>query len=73
MNRPKILVTGATGRTPPFVRVPNTRRHVRGLHIAAPAAPQYSGESAAWRREHSVAETALRPSAAAPSTFSPAA
>src|SRR5262249_62083458 len=58
---------------PPFARVPNIRRYVRGLHIAAPAATQYSGESTAWRREHSVAETALRASAGEPSTLSTAA
>jgi hypothetical protein len=57
----------------PFARVPNIRRYVSGLHIAAPAAPQYSGESAAWRREHSVTEIALRASAPEPSTLSPAA
>jgi hypothetical protein len=57
----------------PFARVPNIRRYVRGLHIAAPAATQYSSESTAWRREHSVAETALRASAAEPSTLSTAA
>jgi uncharacterized protein YbjT (DUF2867 family) len=57
----------------PFARVPNIRRYVRGLHIAAPAAPQYSGESAAWRREHNVVETPRRASAAEPSTLSTAA
>jgi len=57
----------------PFARVPNIRRYLSGLHIAAPAAAEYSGESAVWRREHSVTETALRASAAEPSTLSPAA
>jgi uncharacterized protein YbjT (DUF2867 family) len=57
----------------PFARVPNIRRYVRGLQIATPAAIQYSGESAVWRREHSVIETALRASAAEPSTLSTAA
>jgi hypothetical protein len=57
----------------PFARVPNIRRYVRGLHIAAPAATQYSGESTAWRREHSIAETALRAYAAEPSTLTTAA
>src|SRR5262249_60330044 len=57
----------------PFARVPNIRSYVRGLHIAAPAATQYSGESTVWRREHSVAETALRASAGEPSTLSTAA
>ena len=57
----------------PFARVPNIRRYVRGLHIAAPAAPQYSGESAAWWREHSIAEAVLRPSAAERCTVSTAA
>ena len=41
----------------PFARVPNTRRYLRGLHIIAPAAPQYTGESAVWRRERGIAET----------------
>jgi uncharacterized protein YbjT (DUF2867 family) len=40
----------------PFARGPNTRRYLRGLRIVAPAAPQYSGESAIWRREHGIAE-----------------
>jgi hypothetical protein len=57
----------------PFARVPNIRRYVSGLHIAARAATQYSGESKVWRREHSVTETALRASAAEPSTLSTAA
>jgi len=57
----------------PFARVPNIRRYVRGLHIATPAATQYSGESAAWRREHSVTETALLASAAEACTLSTAA
>jgi uncharacterized protein YbjT (DUF2867 family) len=57
----------------PFARVPNIRRYVRGLQIVAPAVTQYSGESAAWWREHSVAETEIRASAADRSTFSTAA
>jgi hypothetical protein len=57
----------------PFASVPNIRRYVNGLHIAAPAATEYSGESAVWRREHGVPETALRASAAEPSGLSPAA
>src|SRR5262249_35692748 len=57
----------------PLPRVPTVRRYVRGLQIAAPAATEYSGESAAWRREHGVAETALRASAAEPSALSTAA
>jgi hypothetical protein len=57
----------------PFARVPNIRRYVRGLQIATPAETQYSGESAAWRRAHSVTETALRGPAAEPSTLSTAA
>jgi uncharacterized protein YbjT (DUF2867 family) len=57
----------------PLARVPNIRRYVRGLHIAAPAATQYSGESAVWQREHIVTETQLRPSAAQPSSLSTAA
>ena len=84
MNRPKILSENRrrAARTLrefarfmwlPFARVPNIRRYVRGLQIAAPATTQYSGESAAWRREHSVTETALRASAAEPSTLSTAA
>jgi uncharacterized protein YbjT (DUF2867 family) len=56
----------------PLARVPNIRRYVRGLHIAAPAATQYSGESTVWRREHSVPETALRASAEEPSSLSTA-
>jgi uncharacterized protein YbjT (DUF2867 family) len=42
----------------PLARVPNTRRYLRGLQIVAPAAPQYTGESAVWRSEHGVPETA---------------
>ena len=57
----------------PFARVPNIRRYVRGLQIAAPAATQYSGESAVWQREHIVTETALRAPATEPSTLSTAA
>jgi hypothetical protein len=57
----------------PFARVPNIRRYVRGLHIAAPAATQYSGESAAWRREHGATEAAPGAPAAEPSTLSTAA
>jgi NAD(P)H dehydrogenase (quinone) len=57
----------------PFARVPNIRRYMRGLHIAAPATTQYSGESTAWRREHSAAETSVRASGAEPSTLSTAA
>ena len=57
----------------PFARVPSIHRYVRGLQIAAPAATQYSGESAVWRREHGVMETAPRTSAAEPSTLSTAA
>jgi hypothetical protein len=57
----------------PFTRVPNIRRYVRGLHIAAPAATQYSGESAVWQREHVVSETEFRVSAAEPSSLSRAA
>ena len=57
----------------PFARVPNIRRFVRGLQIAAPAATQYSGESAVWQREHIVTETALRAPATEPSTLSTAA
>ena len=57
----------------PFARVPNIRRYVRGLQIAAPAATQYSGESATWRREHGVTEGALQAPAAEPSTLSTAA
>src|SRR5262249_36863963 len=53
----------------PFARVPNMRRYVRGLQIAAPAAPQYSGDSAAWQREHIITETALRAPATAPSSL----
>lgn len=36
----------------PFVPAPDTRRYLRGLQITAPAAIEYSGESAVWRREH---------------------
>jgi len=57
----------------PFARGPNIRRYVRGLHIAAPAAPQYSGESAVWQREHIVTEIKFRTSAAEPSSLSTAA
>jgi NAD(P)H dehydrogenase (quinone) len=44
----------------PFSRVPNIRRYARGLHIAAPATPQYSGESTVWHREHIVSKTVSR-------------
>ena len=47
----------------PFARVPNIRSYVRGLHIAAPAASEYSGDSAVWLREHIVTETESRASA----------
>jgi NAD(P)H dehydrogenase (quinone) len=57
----------------PFARGPNIRGYVRGSHIAAPAAPQYSGESAVWQREHVVSETEFRVSAAEPSSLSTAA
>jgi hypothetical protein len=50
--------------TLPFARAPNTRRYLRGLRIIAPAAPQYTGESAVWRREHGVAETETAATAA---------
>jgi len=56
-----------------FVRVPNVRRYLRGLHIAAPTAPQYSGESAVWQREHVVTETGYRSSDAEPLSLSTAA
>jgi len=57
----------------PFARGPDIRRYSRGLRIAAPAAPQYSGESAVWQREHVVTETEFRTSAAEPSALSTAA
>src|SRR5215510_1076386 len=57
----------------PFARGPNIRVYVRGLHIAPPAAPQYSDESAAWRREHVVTETEFRANAAELSSLSTAA
>jgi NAD(P)H dehydrogenase (quinone) len=41
----------------PFARVPNMQRYLRDLQIAAPAATQYAGESAVWRREHGISET----------------
>jgi hypothetical protein len=41
----------------PFARVPSTERYLRGLQITAPAVPQYTSESAAWRRERGIAET----------------
>jgi uncharacterized protein YbjT (DUF2867 family) len=56
-----------------FARGPNVRRYARGLHIAAPAAPQYSGESAVWQREHVATETAFRTSAAERSSLATAA
>jgi hypothetical protein len=48
----------------PFARAPNKERYLRGLQIVAPAAPQYTGESAVWRREHGVAETETAATAA---------
>jgi len=51
-----------------LTRGPNTRRYLRGLQIVAPAAPRYALESAVWRREHGVAETDSRPTAADNST-----
>jgi len=57
----------------PFARVPNIRRYVSGLHIAAPTAPRYSGESAVWQREHVVTETEPRASDAEPLSLSTAA
>ncbi len=54
--------------TIPFARVPNTRRYLRGLHIAPPAAPQYAGESAVWRREHGIADTETAATTAAASS-----
>jgi NAD(P)H dehydrogenase (quinone) len=48
----------------PFARGPNTHRYLRRLQIVAPATPQYSGESAIWRREHGIGETATATSAA---------
>jgi uncharacterized protein YbjT (DUF2867 family) len=48
----------------PFARAPNRGRYLRGLQIVAPAAPQYTGESAVWRREHGVAETETAATAA---------
>jgi NAD(P)H dehydrogenase (quinone) len=50
--------------TVPLARGPNMRRYLRGLQIIAPAAPQYTGESAVWRREHGVAETETAATAA---------
>jgi uncharacterized protein YbjT (DUF2867 family) len=52
----------------PFARRPNTRRFLHGLRIAAPAAPQYTGESAVWRLEHHLAdmETSAIPAAVTP-------
>ena len=40
----------------PFAPTPNTRRYLQGLHLAAPSATQYCGESQAWRREHGFAQ-----------------
>jgi hypothetical protein len=57
----------------PFARGPNIRRYVSGLHIAAPAAPQYSGESAVWRREHVVTNTDFPAFVAQPLSLSTAA
>ena len=57
----------------PLARGPNIRRYTHGLHIAEPAAPQYSGESAVWQREHVVTETEFRTFAAEPSPLSTAA
>jgi NAD(P)H dehydrogenase (quinone) len=54
----------------PFARGPNIRGYMRGLQISAPAAQQYSGESAVWRREHVVTETESRTSAAEWSSLS---
>jgi uncharacterized protein YbjT (DUF2867 family) len=48
----------------PFARAPNRGRYLRGLQIVAPAAPQYTGESAVWRREHGIAETETAATAA---------
>lgn len=52
----------------PFARGPNTRRYLRDLRIVAPTPAQYTGESAIWRREHGIAETAT---AAGAATVSP--
>lgn len=52
----------------PLARVPNFRRYVRGLQIAAPAAPQYCGESAVWQREHIISKTDFRGPATQPSS-----
>ena len=57
----------------PFARGPNIRRYMRGLHIAPPAAPQYSGESAVWRREHAVTNTEFPAFVAQPLSLSTAA
>ncbi len=40
----------------PLTRGPNTRRYLRGLQVVSPSAPQYTLESAVWRREHGIAE-----------------
>jgi NAD(P)H dehydrogenase (quinone) len=43
----------------PFARGPKIHRYLRDLRIVTPAAPEYASESAVWRREHGVAETAI--------------
>jgi uncharacterized protein YbjT (DUF2867 family) len=54
----------------PLVRGPNTRRYLRGLQIVAPAAPQYTGESPVWHREHGIRETEAAASAATTTSLS---
>jgi uncharacterized protein YbjT (DUF2867 family) len=36
----------------PFARMPSLTKYMRGLQIAAPARPEYTGGSKVWQREH---------------------
>ena len=55
----------------PFASTPNTKRYVKGLHLHAPAAPKYCGESEIWRREHGFAPAGHGAPASRASTSSP--
>ena len=73
MIKPRIIVTGATGKTgsvgngvhefaqftiAPLSRGFNLDRYDRELRRPFPSEPQFAPESKLWRREHAVAEAA---------------
>jgi|tagenome__1003787_1003787.scaffolds.fasta_scaffold14162978_1 hypothetical protein len=72
MSKPRILVTGATGKTGRVVAVELLRagpldRYDRELRRSFPSIPQFVSDSEVWRREYDIGATrSSRISAARP-------